>query len=113
MLTSVKYPIKIYCVISENTENTEIEEIKEHTSNLGIHFHTRHYDSRKYSDDRYNITSLPAFHIYYGRSYVKTFHETPLDTIDDCVREYEKKQIEKKKGTRIFKKILERFWKSK
>jgi hypothetical protein len=94
--------------------DTDIEMVNEHSSNLGLSFKLREFDSWKYADDRYVITSLPAFHVYFGEGYVDTFYpdEKVLNNIEECIKKYEKIQNEKRKFIEAWKDVLI-FWKSK
>lgn len=98
MLNSSK--IEVCCVVADHSDiDTDIEIVNEHSSNLGLNFKLREYDSWKYEDDRHLIRSLPAFHVYFGEGYVDTLYpgEKVLDKIDECVKNYEKRISEKKK----------------
>ena len=115
MLTSSKYPIEVCCVVADYSDiNTDIEIVNEHTSNLGVNFKLREYDTWNYDDDRYSITSLPAFHVYFGNGYVDTFYpgEKILDNIEECIKKYEKRISEKKKFIEAWMNFL-KFWKAK
>jgi len=115
MPSSSKYPIEVCCVVEHHSDvDTDIEIVNEYSSSLGLKFKLREYDSWKYNDDRYSITSLPAFHVYFGEGYIDTFYpdETILDKLDECVKNYEKKISEKKKFIEAWKNFLN-FWKSK
>lgn len=114
-MTSTKYPIEICCVVANNSDvDTDIEIVNEYTSNLGLKFNLREYDTWKYSDDRDMVSSLPAFHVYFGNGYIDTFYpdEKLLDNIDDCIKQYEKIQGEKRKFIGVWVNFL-KFWKSK
>lgn len=115
MSSSVKYPIEICCVVEDHSDiDTDVEIVNEYASNLGLKFKLREYDTWKYIDDRNVITSLPAFHIYFGEGYFDTFYpnEKILNNIDNCVKDYEKRISERKKFIEAWMNIL-RFWKSK
>jgi len=115
MMTSSKYPIEVCCVVEHHSDvDTDIEMVNEYTSNLGIKFNLRQYDTWKYSDDRDMVSSLPAFHVYFGNGYVDTFYPSDkvLDNIDECIKKYEKIQNERKKFIKAWINILT-FWKSK
>jgi|Laugrespbdmm15sn_2_1035079.scaffolds.fasta_scaffold23261_1 hypothetical protein len=115
MLTSNKYPIEVCCVVADHSDiDTDIEIVNEHSSNLGLNFKVREYDSWKYADDRYSITSLPAFHVYFGEGYVDTFYpdEKVLNNIEECIKKYEEIQKERKKFIEAWMNFL-KFWKAK
>lgn len=115
MLSSTKYPIEICCVVEDHAYiDTDIEMVNEYTCNLGLKFKLREYDTWKYSDDRNSITSLPAFHIYFGDGYVDTFYpgEKIFNSIDECVKNYEQRRVETKRFIEPWKNVLT-FWKTK
>ena len=114
MLTSNKYPIEVCCVVENHFEiDTDIETVNEYTSNLGLKFKLREYNTWKYTDDKNEITSLPAFHIYFGENYVDTFYpDNILNNIDKSVKMYENTMIERKLKIEAWKKFLQ-FWKPK
>ena len=115
MLTSIKYPIEVCCVVADHSDiHTDIDVVNEYTCNLGLKFKLREYNSFKYEDDRYSITSLPAFHIYFGNGYVETIYpdENILNNIDNQVKKYEKKRADDKRTVEMWKNILQ-FWKPK
>jgi hypothetical protein len=115
MLKSTKYPIEICCVVADHSEiDTDIEIVNEYSSNLGLNFKLREYDSLKYSDDRHMISNLPAFHIYFGEGYFDTIYldERVLKKIDDYIKKYEETQVERKKFIQTWMNIL-KFWKTK
>jgi len=92
MLSSIKYPIKILCILQNKSDSVkDIEQVQEHASNIGLDVSIREYNSLKYSDDRNYIEQLPAFHVYVSGGYRMTMYpdERPLDHIDNFVREYE------------------------
>jgi len=87
------YPVKVCCVVWNLTDannDAQIKMIKDHAHKSNAHFITRMYDSSKYSDDRYEIKHLPAFHIYIKSSYNRTFYPNtrPLQHIDECIEAY-------------------------
>lgn len=107
--------IEICCVVADHSDiDTNIEMVNEYTSNLGLKFKLREYDTWKYSDDRDMVASLPAFHVYFGDGYIDTLYpdEKVLDNIDEYVKKYEKIQLERKKFIEAWKNILT-FWKLK
>ena len=95
--------------------NTDIEMVNEYTSNLGLTFKLREYDTWKYSDDRDIITSLPAFHIYVGEGYVDTFYpgDNMMNRIDETVKKYEMRVAQNKRMMEAWKNIFKIFWKNK
>lgn len=116
MLSSIKYPIEVCCVVADHSIiDTDVEVVNEYTYNLGLKFKLREYNSWKYTDDRDIITSLPAFHIYLREVYVDTLYpgEKILDGIDDCIQKYEKKRVETKRFLENWNSIFRMFWKRK
>lgn len=98
------YPVKVCCVVwelSDANNDSQIKMIKDHAHKSNAHFMTRIYDSSKYSDDRREITRLPAFHVYIGGAYNRTFYPNtrPLQHIDECIEKYIRR-IEGKKERR-------------
>jgi len=95
-----EYPVNICCVVNDyadaNTCKT-IAGIKAYTLESGAMYTTRMYDSRKISEDRYEIQRLPAFHIYIKNRYIKTFYPNtrPLQHIDESIERYIKREEEK------------------
>lgn len=98
----LEYPVRVCCVVDNLSDsNGDILKIKAHAHNSGATFVTRVYDSRKYSDDCYQITRLPAFHIYISGSYNRTFYPNtrPLQHIDESIEiciKWEKQKVERK-----------------
>jgi len=111
-----EYPVKVYCVVwnySDSNSNALIKSIKDHTHESGAMFITRIYDSFKYSDDRYQIQRLPAFHIYINGGYNRTFYPNtrPLQHIDEsigiCIKKEENKIKRKEKWSRMYRRFVE------
>jgi len=89
------YPITVKCVVDCLSDKIEgITKVREYAHSMNIHFMTREYDSKKYSDDRDIITHLPAFHIYVNSSYRNTFYlnTRPYQIIQETVEKYEASQ---------------------
>jgi hypothetical protein len=109
----VKYPIRVICIVDEYPDagSALIQAIRTHVHNSGVIFQTRIYDSRRYSDDRDNITRLPAFHVYIQNSYNRTFYPNtrPLQHVNESVEIYLKNQALKKKRKEYISKIYRRF----
>ena len=82
---------------------------REYAHSLNINFVTREYDSFRYSDDRYRITRLPAFHIYIKKQYRETFYPNtrPYQIMQDTIEAY-KKQIKKKSWTSFYTDVKKR-----
>ena len=109
--TRTYYPIKVCCVVWDLTDangDKVIKMIKDHTHKSNAHFMTRVYDSTKYTDDCYQITRLPAFHVYIKGAYNRTFYTNtrPLQHIDECIESYiqrvESKKMKKKRWTTLY-----------
>ena len=94
------HPMKVTCIIDrkERFIDTTFNVVETHCNDIGIQYEIRGFQSSKYSDDRYNITKLPAFHIYTDGLYETTFY-TNDDVIEmiDC---YFEKMKEKEKKRR-------------
>jgi hypothetical protein len=107
--------IEVCCVVGDHSHvDTDIELVNEYVSNLGLKFKLREYNTWKYSDDRDMISSLPAFHIYFGEGYIDTIYPDGkvLDNIDEYVTQYEKNRSARLRLIEVWKNILY-FWKSK
>ena len=114
ILDSIKYPIKVYCIVddlSDASRNTTLREIKTHAINSGVMFTTREYDSQKFSNDRDVIERLPAFHVYINKAYNRTFspNTRPLDHINECINIYLKNEDIKIKRKERWTKMYESF----
>ena len=85
--------MKICQVVGSGEENELIPEIADYIQDRDIPFDLREFDSWKYSHDRHNISRLPAFHIYHGSIYLKTFYpnEKYQQIIEECSIECEKR----------------------
>jgi hypothetical protein len=93
-----KHPIMVKCIVASlSDKNDDILKIREYAHIHNIHYTTRLYNSRKFSEDRDIIVRLPAFHIYVKNSYRNTFYlnTRPYQIIHDTVDEYIKKQMAK------------------
>lgn len=96
-----EYPVNICCIVNNYADANScktIAGIKTHTVESGALYTTRIYDSNKFSEDRYEIERLPAFHIYIKNRYIKTFYPNtrPLQHVDESIERYIKRQEEKK-----------------
>lgn len=109
------YPVKVCCVVwdlSDSNGDTQIKMIKDHTHKSNAHFMTRVYDSSKYTDDRYQITRLPAFHVYIKGAYNRTFYSNtrPLQHVDECIELYirrcETTNLRKKRWLMLYESFL-------
>ena len=112
----ILYPITVKCVVSDMSEvGSKIQEIKKYAQKQHISFLVRTF-SESISDDRNFIQRLPAFHIYEGKSYKKTFYldTNPNRYIDDVVQLYIYKLREKglEKEKRVWNSYILNFAKS-
>ena len=100
MLTARKAttPIRIICVTENirDLDNETVKVVQKHCQDLNIEYGTRQFNSRKYSDDRDNITRLPAFHLYSRRCLKSTFYTTDdvIDIIDGHFNKARKEEEE-------------------
>jgi hypothetical protein len=62
---------------------------------MAIEYDIRGFQSWKHTDDRNNITKLPAFHIYMGGLYETTFYSN--DDVIEMIEGYFEKMKEKEK----------------
>lgn len=85
--------MKICQVIASNDNCDLMPDIANYIRDRDIPFDLREFDSWKYSHDRHNISRLPAFHIYHGSVYLKTFYpnENYEKIIEECSIESEKR----------------------
>jgi len=107
-------PIHVHCVLDDFEDYTDeiIQMIRDYCNDRNIHFMTRLYSSYKYSDDRYYIRSLPAFHIYIKKSYTDTFYPNtkPIQHITDTIDIYSKQLIEEHKRREKWKKFVGKYF---
>ncbi len=92
-------PIRVCCVVDdEDFDAAKVAFVQAHCEELGIQYSLREYDSRKYSDDKHNITRLPAFHIYYKISYVGTYYlaDPLLEIINMNIEKVKKNEDERR-----------------
>lgn len=108
MLTSSRSQMKICQVIASKEESEPIAHIENYIEDRDIPFHIREFDSWKYSHDRHNIARLPAFHIYHGSIYIKTFYpnENYQQIIEECFVECEKRSARRGRIFVILKSII-------
>jgi hypothetical protein len=93
----ILHPITVKCVVSDMSDlDSKIQEVKKYAQKQHVSFILRTF-SESISDDRNFIQRLPAFHIYEGKSYKKTFYldTNPNRYIDDVVQLYIYKLREK------------------
>jgi hypothetical protein len=107
------HPITVKCVVDDLSKiSKDIQDIRDYCHDLNIVFITREFDSAKYSDDRYRIERLPAFHIYVNKCYNKTFYPNtrPYQIIEEIVEKYIKRLEEdennKKEISNFFSKTV-------
>ena len=96
--------ISIVCVtefgqMSEEHSDTYIK-LQGVCSEKGYDLRMRAFDSWKYSADRNEITSLPAFHIYVNKLYRLTIFpgDLPFERLEAFAKEHEKHQAKKKES---------------
>ena len=108
MLTNNRWQMKICQVVASKEQSEPIHDIENYIEDRDIPFHIREFDSWKYSHDRHNISRLPAFHIYHGSIYIKTFYpnEKYQEIIDDSFVECEKRRVRRDRMMVIFKSII-------
>ena len=77
------------------------DEILEFCAERGIRFTFREFDSIKYSDDRDNIKSLPAMHLYIKKLYRDTLYPTHtlFDSLNKYYQDYHNKPYKQEKKT--------------
>ena len=100
------HPTRVCCVVDdEDFDAAKVAFVQTHCEELGIQYSLREYDSRKYSDDKHNITRLPAFHIYYKISYIGTYYlaDPLLEIIDMNIEKVKKKEEERVAWANYFK----------
>jgi len=109
----MNYPVRIICVVSELSDAglPLIQAIREYARDSGVIFQTRLYNSLKYSDDRNNITRLPAFHAYIKKAYTKTFfpNTRPIQHINESIEMYLKYKEAKAKRKEFISRVYRHF----
>ena len=100
--------MKICQVVASKEQSEPIPDIENYIEDRDIPFHIREFDSWKYSHDRHNISRLPAFHIYHGSIYIKTFYpdEKYQQIIEECSVECEKRSARMSRIVAILKSII-------
>lgn len=95
------HPMKVTCVVESRYENfvdPVFNIVEEHCNDMGIEYDIRGFQSWRNTDDRDNITKLPAFHIYMGGLYETTFYSN--DDVIEMIEAYFEKMKEKEKKRR-------------
>ena len=89
------YPLSVCAVVSDLSTVSELDKVRDHVNSLKLNFIVRVFNSSKYSDDRTNITRLPAFHIYEKKCYLTTFYlnSNPCEIIDTTLKSYKRKLL--------------------
>jgi len=99
------YPIIVKCIVDDLADynNKTIHKIRDFAITENVLFETRIYNSYRYSEDRFEIRELPAFHIYTNGIYQRTFYMNtrPLQHIQECIAGY-KDYVERKRQQRDF-----------
>ena len=77
--------------------NMIMESLYDISTEKGYSIQIRQFDSWKYSCDKNEISSLPAFHIYVNGIYrTTTFaNDAPLEKIESFIKNYEERKREK------------------
>jgi len=99
------FPIVVKCVVENLADysNKETHSIRDFAISENVLFETRVYNSYRYSEDRYEIRQLPAFHVYTNGAYRRTFYPNtrPLQHIQECIADY-RAAVEKKRQRRDY-----------
>jgi hypothetical protein len=103
--------VRVCCVVGEHEdliETPRVEEIKEQALKYGMSVSTRLYDARKNSVDRYEVTKLPAFHIFVEQDHIKTFYPDSDANIylEESLDFYRKRQRARKTRAEIWTRFL-------
>jgi hypothetical protein len=105
--------VRVCCVVGDYEdliETPKVEEIKEQALKYGMSVSTRLYDARKNSIDRYEVTKLPAFHIFVEQDHIKTFYpdseEDPNLYLEEGLDFYRKRQRARKTRAEIWTRFL-------
>lgn len=101
----ITIPLHIVYVMDDS--NTYDQDILDYCADNGFRFTSRPFNSQKYSDDRYNISQLPALHVYLKNGYKDTLYPSSkiFDSIEKHV-DYERRCEDKKKGYDFFKLMI-------
>jgi hypothetical protein len=85
-------PLHIVYVTRDSIEYKE--DIVEFCSAKGLRFSSRLFDSTKYKHDRYEISRLPAMHVYLKNIYQATLYtnEDPIKSIEQSIAKYKEDQ---------------------
>ena len=88
-------PVKVCYVYKEPFDRNDpiFKKIRDFCHDMNIMFEAREFDSDSYRHDRYNITRLPAMHLYEQGKHETTFYPNgrPIQTIfQACERVYQK-----------------------
>jgi hypothetical protein len=95
------YSITLKYIVEDSSDESkyyeQIKEIIDHYSDTNIIIIMRDFNSNKYSEDRYFIEQLPAFHIYNNNIYQKTFYSNSdaIKNIDSAIQMQQMKKIYK------------------
>jgi hypothetical protein len=99
------YPIVVKCIVEvlADYNNKDIHKIRDYAISQNVLFETRLYNSYRYSEDRYEVRELPAFHVYTNGLYMRTFYAKtrPLQHIQECIEEY-KGALERRRQRREY-----------
>lgn len=105
--------VRICCIVEDYEDLIEIpkvEEIKEQALKYGMSVSTRLYDARKNSVDRYEVTKLPAFHIFVEQDHIKTFYpdsdEDANQYLEESLDFYRRRQRARKTRVEMWSRFL-------
>ena len=87
-------PITVICVLDDlGYKDDRLIKMREFCRENRINYMTRIFDSQKYSEDRHNISRLPAFHIKIKKNWQRTFYPNtrPYQHVQECIEIYEKR----------------------
>lgn len=106
--------VQLNCIVYDLTDANEptIREIRDYCQKENIIYSTRRFNSNKYSNDRYYIRELPAFHIFINDGYKRTFYPNtrPYQHIQEVVKEYKDRIERTKKRKEERKKFYDNFY---
>lgn len=105
--------VRICCIVEDYEDLIEIpkvEEIKEQALKYGMSVSTRLYDARKNSVDRYEVTKLPAFHIFVEQDHIKTFYpdsdEDANQYLEESLDFYRRRQRARKTRVEMWSRFI-------
>lgn len=106
-------PIIIRCILYDLSDfnDNDIHIIRDYCNSKNVLFVTRRFNSSKYSDDRYYIKKLPAFHVYIKDSYKETFYlnSDSCKKINEIIELYKDRIQMKEKKKQAWKNFYNNF----